>query len=100
MYAVSHAKSSDNFGCVIDDFGAFQPILSASEPKAPPGLPRTHPLKVKYCLHPQNSDLTIQPGLEVFCLNHLCPPYSPVESSNAFGHFFGIEYRTDDDTFC
>ena len=69
---------------------------TVSTPK--PGNPDTTTAHLKYHLHLSQADPSCLSGAGVYDINGLCPPFSPTENTNIFGHLFGVEFISDDHT--
>lgn len=93
---MSLAPSSVQFDAENSD-PSSRMIVSA--PKAGASSADSLSSETLYTLHRSGSDPTIQSGAAVMSQARLCPPFSPDNTTNLFGHLFGIEYKTPNDTY-
>lgn len=98
-YAVSHAPLSPRFNEDLHINNTLVPHCDRKDPLADETMPPAMRSHTNYCLHHHGSDTSIQCGSEVVSINHLHPPFAAGSANILFGHYFGVEYRCDDDSF-
>jgi len=101
QYAVSFAKDDSQFnkGVVDGAPAAVLPDVIIRVTEAKESTTPLHPSpKVKYYLHPTNTDDSIKVGAAVMSLDNLCPPYESQPNKNIFLDSFGVEYICDNNT--
>jgi hypothetical protein len=77
----------------VNDNGA--PHLLASSPKSVQIASFDAGSHIAYYLHREQDNPNVLRGAAVMKLDGLCPPIDPADSSNLFGHYFGIEFVHD-----
>ena len=90
-HAVSYSRDDSSFNVhAVNDAGI--PATKAQTPT--PAQLAAHPagVRVKYFLHREDDNPGILPGSSVVSVDGLCPPFDPSDTSNLFGHHFGIEF--------
>ena len=81
----------------MNDFGL--PPLHISDPTDSQLASSAAGVEIKYFVHLPDSNPSIVVGSVVVCYDGLSPSFAPDETSNLFGHYFGIEFQHDGHTY-
>ncbi len=97
-FAVSCSKDDKSFNNHAVNDNGLQP-LQASIPSNAQHAAGVNGVQVKYFFHCHDDNPANLVGSAVVSVNGLCPPFNPIANTNVLGHYFGIKFKHNGNTY-